>query len=273
MEPKRTITKEEKEYLLSLKPNDITKELLNSLFTNTYDVKNSKVNKSKFNTYDEFTLEAAEYFNKEKVLTNCGLFIYNKFTIEPRLSHELGYCNVPLDKKGVGAITSKLDAALLEDRITTEDYIDYINRQTWLAFTMNTEICASLTIKSMEVLPAVEKEKAKLLKENKKAMDEGDIPTAISIEKRLLQVARDELQSDPSIELYDSGARGAFDVAYKTGQIMQGPVYNASTDKFEVVTTPLSRGIRQTDVATLGNSVIGGSYSKAIAPGETTFAA
>lgn len=268
MEPKRTITKEEKEYLLSLKPKDITKTLLNSLFTDTYDVKAGKIKKSKFNTYDEFTLNAGEYFNKEKIVTNCGLFIFNKFTIEPRLSHELGYCNTPLDKKGVGAITAKLDAALLEDRIATEDYIDFINRETWLAFTMNTELSTSLTIKSMEVLPAVEKEKSKLLKENKKAMDQGDIPTAIKIEKRLLEVAKDELKSDPSIELYESGARGAFDVAYKTGQIMQGPVYNASTGKFEVVTTPLSRGIRQTDVATLGNSVVGGSYSKAIAPGE-----
>ena len=68
MNPKKTLSKEEVEYLLSIQPNDITLTLLQELFSDKYNRKSKKRVPSKCNTYDEFILEANQYFNKEK----CG---------------------------------------------------------------------------------------------------------------------------------------------------------------------------------------------------------
>ena len=81
MNPKKILSQEEKQYFLSLKRTDITHQLLQDLFADKYDTKANKIIPCKFNTYDEFDLKSTEYFNKEDVHTNCGLFIFNKFII------------------------------------------------------------------------------------------------------------------------------------------------------------------------------------------------
>ena len=96
--PKRKITEEEKKMFLSIKSDEITQELFDSLFAdkldnNTLNDKTPKIIPSKFNTYDEIDLKAGEYFNKENITTNCGLFIFNKFLIEPYFQKEVGYVN------------------------------------------------------------------------------------------------------------------------------------------------------------------------------------
>ena len=82
---KRTITSEEKAMFLALKPDDITQTLFDSLFADTVDTKsigdNTKTPKiipSKFNTFDEMELTTKDYFVKETLVTNGGLFIFNK---------------------------------------------------------------------------------------------------------------------------------------------------------------------------------------------------
>lgn len=266
--PKKTLSKEEVEYLLSIHPDDITLNLLQELFSDTYDRKTKKRKPSKFNTYDEFTLEANQYFNKEKVLTNCGLFILNKYLIEKELSQLVGYVNDPFTSRVIGTIQSKLDGVLLEDKIKTEVYINYLNRLCWIAFTFNTEVCTSLTINGMKELPEIKKAKAEFIKNNKEDLDNGRVATAVKMEKEMVGIARKLMKDDPSIELYESGARGAFEVAYKNSQIMKGPVYNSSTKKFEIMTNPLATGINKADVPTLANGIVDSAYSKAIATGQ-----
>ena len=74
----------DKQYLLSLKPEDITATLLFDLFGDKAKVVNKKVvrEKSKYSFQDTFDLKAGEYFNKEDITTNCGLFIFNKIVVE-----------------------------------------------------------------------------------------------------------------------------------------------------------------------------------------------
>ena len=267
MDQKRTITDDEKKYLLSLRHNDITKSLLQDLFAYKYDIKTKKRIKPKFNTYDEFVLNPGESFNKSKITTNCGLYIVNMFLYE-RFKSFLDYVNVALSKKEEKKVRAKIDAALLEDRITKEEYIDYLNDDLWFKFTMNTEIVTSLTIKSMKELPAVKKAKEQKKKEYKDKLEKRDVPTATKMEKELLDIAREELKDDPSMELYDSGARGGFDSAYKCAQIMNGAVYNESTGQYDIMTNSLMNGIDKSDIVTLANSAIIGQYSKSISPGE-----
>ena len=272
MREKRTLSAEDKKYFLSLKPDDITLDLLHELFTDTYDRAKKKSIPSKYNTYDEFTLKAGEYFNKTDVLTNCGLFIFNKFLIEPELQDIIGYWNEPVTKKAMGKIQGKLDVALMEDDIGTEPYITYLNKLTWLAFSFNTEVSTSLTYKSMIELPEVKKAKKELIRKYSDDLNSEDnnraTVAATKIEAELVAIAKDSLKDDPSSELYDSGARGAYGVAYKNGQIMKGPVYNQAKHKFDIMYEPIGSGINKENVPTLANSVITSAYSKAIATGE-----
>ena len=86
MNPKKTLTNDEKQFFLNIKWEDITLEFLQNIFADKYDPIKKKVIPSKFNTYDEFSLKKNEYFNKEDIKTNCGLFIVNKFLFEKELS-------------------------------------------------------------------------------------------------------------------------------------------------------------------------------------------
>ena len=268
LRPKKTLSKEEVEYFLSIKPEDINLDLLQDLFADKYDRHKKTRVPSKYNTYDEFTLEANQYFNKEKILTNCGLLIVNKYFFERDLQDVVGYVNKPITKGVLKEISGKLDAYMLEDKIPVETYITYLNRLCWLAFTFNTEICTSLTIDGMKELPEITKAKKEFIKNNKEDLDSGRVATAVKMEKEMVAVAKEIMKNDPSIELYESGARGAFEVAYKNAQIMKGPVYNSSTRKFEIMMNPLAKGITKNDVPTLGNGIVDSAYSKAIAPGE-----
>lgn len=272
---KRTITAEEKQMFLSLKPDDITQELFNSLFADSIDPSsldsgNPKIIPSKFNTYDEMTLKAGEYFNKETVLTNCGLLIFNKFLIEPYFQKEVGYVNFEITKKGLGKIDDKIATAIMLDETgeVVNKYIEYMNRLCWLAFTMNTQICSSISIKTAKPLPKVTAAKKQLLKDNKEAIEANDAITYKHIQDELVKIAQEELKDDPSYELYASGARGSFDNAYRQWLCTKGPIWNAHKNTFEIVTNSLYEGIPKENIPSLANAIVSGFYPKAIGTGE-----
>lgn len=264
----KTLSKSEKEYFLSLKTDDINLKLLDSLFSDTYDVKNNKRLASPYNTYDEIVLEANEYINKEKVLTNCGLFIINKYLIEEDFKEIVGYMNTPLNNKGYKKLDSTLSNALKDDKITPEQYIKFLNRVCWIAFTYNSQICSSLSIKSSMPLPTVQKRKQELLKKHAKEIQESDIPTIVKIEDELLELAKKELVNDPAMELYDSGARGSFNNAYKTAQVWKGAIFNESENRFEIMTNSWYEGIGKEQMGLAAGSVVNSVYPKALGTSE-----
>lgn len=269
MRKKRTITQSEKEYLLSIDPDNITLTLLNSLFSDIYDEKKSCIVPSRFNTYDEFSLKKGEYINTEDIdRTTCGILIFNKLLFEKGLYKVVGYWNKTISKKTYGALSSILDDALLKDIITVDDYIEYLNNLMWLSLGFNTQICSSLTIKSFKQLPSVTKRKNELYKKYKKELDSGDAIIAKNIETELLDIAHKELENDPAIDLYNSGARGGFNNSYKNAQVMKGAVFNPSSGKFEIMMNSQIDGIDKRDLACLANSAISSQYSKSIAPGD-----
>jgi hypothetical protein len=128
------ISAEDKQYLLSLKPEDITYELGMQLFADHVKKVDGKVVevKSRFETYDTFVLRAGEYTNKEDIVTTVGSFIFNKFIIEPRFAEFLGYVNDEINSDGLKSLENKLSKLLLEDKINTAAFADYIDRIQWL---------------------------------------------------------------------------------------------------------------------------------------------
>ena len=256
----------EKKFLLGLKPEDITFELLLELFADKSKVVNGKVQviPSRIKTSDEFVLEKGEYFNTEKVTTNAGLFIYNKLIVERELQKVLGYVNEPINSSVLGKIEEKLSKALLNDEITVDAMVNYLNRTQWLSKQFHSVISGSFTMNTLKPSPKVMKLRNKLLKENADKIAEGDVITAIKIEKELLKAADEELSDDPGLDLYKSGARGSFGNNFKNISVMKGPVFNPTTGEFDIVTSNFMEGIRKEELPVYGNAIITGAYPKAI---------
>lgn len=261
-----TLSNEYKKMLMELTPDDITAEFINKYLADTCERKDGKLiqHPSLIKTYDTFTLEKGEYFNKEKVLTNVGLFIYNKFIIETYFKDVVGYINTPITGDVHSDIEKKLSNALLNDVITPEQMADYLNRIQWLSKQFNSVFSGSFTMNTLKPIPAVVKERDRLMKENKEKLEAGDVVVAANIENKLIEKAKEELKDEPGLDLYQSGARGSFKNNYKNNSIMKGPVYNPITGKWDVVGTNYMEGIEKKDIPVVGNGVVTGQYPKSI---------
>ena len=123
-----------KSFMLSLKPEDITKDFFDDHFAVRYDPKNKKVIKPEIDLQYEFILKKGEYCNTEDVKTNAGQLLVNKVLYErtPRIQAVVGYINKPFDKDVVKAAESQMAQATLSDKITTDDWATYLNCIQWL---------------------------------------------------------------------------------------------------------------------------------------------
>lgn len=264
----RTITPDEKGYLLSLTPSDLTFELLCDLFAHkkqdSDDIR-PVLGKAKFKTTDMFTLEPSEYFVKETTETTVGKFIYNKFIVEQlKLQDILGYVNWELTNKGVNKVEGILAAALTNDLIDVVKYTEYIDHRDWIGEIMHFPLAGSMTPNILKAPKEVIDLKHKLFRENKDKLEQGDIFTAEKIEKETISLAHDILKDDPGMELFDSGARGSFNNSYKNINIMKGPIFNNITGKYDIIESSLMEGIKKENINTFGNSIIAGSFPKAV---------
>ena len=273
--PGRIISAEEKQYLLSLKPEDffnkigqVNFELLVDLFgTKTIKGPNGvmTLQKPKFDPTDEFTLNPGECNeNKEKLRTTAGQLIYNKIMFGKGLYKVTGYVNRTLNSGRVGDIEKDMSAALLDGKITVEDFIQYLDTFQELAMGFHHVISSSFTMRGIKPIPKVIKHRDQLLKEHADEIANGDVITVANIEKVLIKEAEEILKDEPSMALYRSGARGSMGNNYKNLSIMRGPVQNPITGKYDTIPTSFYEGITKESIPAMGNGVIGGSYPKAV---------
>ena len=253
-----------KQYILSWKQAEVTRELIESNFAKHFDMKARKVVDGKMRWDTEFALKKGEYSNKEAIpRTNAGLLVFNKFVIENLLEKVLGYWNEPLTDKVLGKMEEKINKAVEMDEITTDDYAEYQDRLQWL-LAIHTEVCASFTKKSIKNLPSIVKKRDKLFKENVSELKKGNAVVALKIEKELVEDARKELKGDPGMDLYNSGARGSFENNYKNIAIMKGPIYDPIGDRFKNVQSSFLEGIEKDDIPEFASTVVMGAYPKAV---------
>lgn len=258
------ISDQDKAYLLSLRPEDITYELGMELFADHVKKVDGKVVevKSRFEPHDYFRLNAGEYINKETIITTVGSFIFNKFIIEPRFAEHLGYNNEVINSDGLKDLENKLSKLLLEDKITTTDFADYLNRIQWLGMQFHEPLAASFTMRGLKPIPKVIKRREELVKQNKDALEKGDVMVMSAIEKELVDLAKAEISDDPSMDLYYSGARGSIPNNYKQLSIVKGPVFNKTIGKYQFIQNSFFEGLRKEDIAAAGTNVINGQYPK-----------
>ena len=153
----RMIKEEDVQYLLSLTSEDCLKT---SVFMECFGSFNGKV---RFNTYDIMTVPPKSYHNnKNEFTTTVGSWFFNKGCIDyPGLFDELGYFNEPFTKKAYGALKDKLSMAILEDRVTTQQFKQWIMcMQKFMNY--STVICSTTSEDMLLISKKIEPKKKEL---------------------------------------------------------------------------------------------------------------
>lgn len=251
----------DKEYLLSLTPKDITFELFVELIGKRAKRENGKIKiqEPRMKMYAEFDLNPNEYFNKTKVTTTVGEFLVNKFLVEEHFQDVLGYINEPINGGKLKQIESTLANALLTDKIDTLTFATYLNKMQWVSLQLHTVVCGSFTMNTLKPSPKVIKERERLIKENRKAIESGDAIVGAQIENQLIDIAKKELAGDHGLDLYNSGARGSFGNNYKNIAVMRGPTPNPGTGGFDISQSNFMEGIKKDELHIFGNSIVMGA--------------
>lgn len=262
------ITAADKTMLLSLKPEELTKEFFDKNFTRLFNRETKKMMEPKFSFQDKLQINQNEYVNnKEVIKTTVGRLLVNKYLFEPipRMQKVVGFLNEPITNGVLGDLESKvLSKALLDGEIMVEDMATYFDRIQWLGNTIHTNVSPSFTENTTKNLSKIMARRDFLYEQYKTELAEGNVVVAHKIEQELIDMAKKELDNDIGLELYKSGARGSFENNYKNLFLTRGPVYNPNTGKFEIVKRSFMEGLDKKDVASYGTEVINGAYPKAM---------
>lgn len=255
---KHITNKEDVEYFLSLKEEDITTSFIMENFAE-FD------NKSKFNPYDTIDIPPNSYHNnKNTFTTTLGLWVFNIYFIERDLFHLFGYVNKTLNKKTLGVINSKLSYALIEDKITLEQLKRYLMK-TQKVMPYVSVLSPSQTMMMLTCTKAISKKKEELYRKYKEEIDNGNEIIAEQMEKELLDYAKEILKDDPSLDSFDSGARGSFGNNFKNMYAMKGatrdPDPNAD-QQYKIIMSNYMQGISREDYAATARSLSAGPYAR-----------
>lgn len=255
-------------YMLALTPEDITSSLVMELFGEFNG-------KSLVHHYDTFDVPVGGYSyinkngklvsNTSKFTTTFGIWIFNLFLIKfSGLCDILGYVNENINKKAFGKIHQKLLYALMEDKITSEQYKTFITRVDFV-MPWETVLSPAQSEKLLACTKEINKMKKKLIKENAEAVANGDPVIAEKIEKELINFAKEYLKDDPSLDSYLSGAGGSFDNNFKNTYIMKGAIRNPDPNakqEYDIATSSYIDGVSKDEYALFANSLAAGPYAR-----------
>ena len=255
----RMIKQEEIEYLLSLTSEDCLKT---SVFMECFGSFNGKV---KFNTYDIMTVPPKAYHNnKNEFTTTVGSWFFNKGCIDyPGLFDELGYFNDPFTKKAYGALKDKLSMAILEDRVTTQQFKQWIMcMQKFMNY--STVICSTTSEDMLLISKKIEPKKKELCKKYEKELAAGDAYIASKIEDELLQYCEETLKDDPAWDNIKAGAGADLGNNFKNMYVMKGAQKDPDPTKgYNIIKSCYSEGVSKEDYAAMANSLAAGPYARA----------
>ena len=218
--------------------------------------------------YDYFQVPANTYGpennkNKKPFYTTVGLWIFNKGFIEQDLFNLFHYIDEPISKKVHGKINDELSYAVLEDKISLEA-LKKFEMKIQKFMPMVTILSASYTDKMLTVSSDITKKKKELLKKYDKGLKEKDPKVMSQIEAELLDYAKELLKDDPSMDMFNSGARASFGNNFKNMFVSKGAVKNPDPDKgYDLITSSYMEGISKEDYPAFAASLSAGPYSRA----------
>lgn len=256
-------------HLLVMKQSDVTYEVIMELFGNF----NGNSLSHQYDTFDvlpgkfKFTNAKGKVVsNTNKFTTTIGIWVFNVFLINGfGFSHIFnGYINQNINKKAFKKIDQTLIYALMEDKITTEQYrsfIDYV--QFFMPF--ETVLGYNHTEEVLKCSKMIEKKKKEFLKEHGEEIKAGNVVIAERMEKELLAYAEELLGDDPGLDVYMSNAASSFDNNFKNMYVMKGPVRDPDPNakqEYNVITSNFVDGVAADEYSLLANSLAAGPYSR-----------
>ena len=178
------ISDSDKKRFIEIPPEKWTYTFITSLIGDNYDVVQNKVIPSKYTPQDIMTLNANEYFNKEKVETTLGSFIFNKVVIEQSgVKDVTGYVNEVINKGVQKKLYGICTNARLDNVIDSKTLIKFLNLFENLGMRMDAELASSITPKTFKPLPNVVAKRDELFKKYEKELNKGDITKMVDIEQ------------------------------------------------------------------------------------------
>ena len=259
--------------LLVIKQSDINYEFIMEVF-------GSFNGKSLCHHYDTFTVPVGKFRfvdegkpdhpvmeNTTPINTTLGLWIFNVFFLRDfNFSWVIGgYMNENVTTDVYNDINQELVYALLENKIDSIRYKKFLD---YCGFIMPFEAILSPnhSEKILGCTKEINKMKAKLIKEHKEELDNGNAVVAEMIEKKLLDFALEYLKDDPALDPLLSGAGGDLKNNFKNLYIMKGAVRDPDPNakhEFSIATSSFLDGISADEYSLLANSLTGGPYSRA----------
>lgn len=213
-------------------------------------------------------------FVKENTSTTIGIFIVNKFILEPL--KVFGYVNHPFDDKTIGRMEDGVADALMQKEISVDQAAEYINRCQYLfggplAHLINPSINPDI----MTLPPAAAALKKKLLEENKEGIEKNDPQVSSKIEKEVTKVAMDWMndRNDPSLSFFKSGAIDPYN-NYRTMFVMKGAVKDNTGESptgYKIVTSEYDNGISKEDMPKIADTVVTSSYNSGVATQDSGY--
>lgn len=251
------------QFIVNIKEEDITTSFFNNLFGEFESGK-------RFNPYDVITIPADSYGpkgkrNKKAFTTTVGIWVFNKYFIEPYLFDMFHYINKTINKKLFGKINGKISEAVLEDRLSIEAMKDFMMK-TQKCMPYISILAPNYTNKMLECTVAIDKKKKELFAKYQKELDAGDPIVGDKVEKELLDYALEYMGDDPSMDMFESGARGSIGNNFKNMFVMKGVIKDPDPNakqKYHVAESNYIDGISPKEYALFANSLAAGPYSRA----------
>lgn len=222
----------------------------------------------KYKPYDYFKVPVDSYGpegkrNKKPFYTTVGLWIFNRAFIEKDLFDLFQYINDPITKKVHGKINNELSYAVLEDKISL-DVLKKFEQKVQKFMPLVSVLSASYTDKMLTITESVDKKKKELLKKYKEGIDKQDPKVMNVIEKELLDYSKELLKDDPSMDMFDSGARASFGNNFKNMFVSKGAIKNPDPTKgYDLITSSYMDGVTKEEYPAFAASLSAGPYSRA----------
>lgn len=259
---KTIIKKEDIDFLVGLKEKDITTTLIMDMF-------GQFENGQKYQAFDIVTIPANSYGpegkkNKQPFVTTVGIWIFNKYFIEPHLFDLFKYINKTVDKKLLGKINSQLSTAVLEDKLPLEYLKDFVMK-TQKCMPYISVLAPNYTDKMLTCSTVIAKKKQELYEKYKDGISKGDEVIAKKMEDELLKFAVDYMGDDPSMDMFKSGARGNIGNNFKNMFVMKGAIKDPDPNakqKYNVALSNYIDGISPEEYALFANSLAAGPYAR-----------
>lgn len=250
------------EYLINITEKDITTSLIMDMF-------GEFESGCRFHPYDIVTIPAGSYGNEKKknkntFTTTVGLWVFNKYFIEPHLFDMFGYINETIGKSTIGNISDKMSSAVLEDKLSIDVLKDFMMK-TQKCMPYVSILSPNYTDKMLTCTKAINKKKKELLEKYKDELAAGDEVIAVKVEKELLDYAKEYMGDDPSMDMYLSNAIGSFGNNFKNMFVVKGALKDPDPNakqKYKFATSNYIDGIKPEEYALFANSLSYGPYAR-----------